>query len=299
MPRRPERSGCSRSNPGEVRVPDSGKDLARPVGAEVEAEEPVAFAQACVIPDHAGFDEFVVLTLGISLVHSLSRRAHAGPLPKDHRVVRPLDPVPSRVAVHREVPPDHGTDARALRQAARQIIDKPLGRGRRNVAPVGDGVQHHFDILIRQRLHCRLDMADMPVHPAIRDHTHDMRAATRVLDRLGKLNDRRVLEKAAVFDGKVDLPQVHRHHPTRADIGVPHLGIAHLPAWQAHIRTMRDQRRMGAGCHQVIHRRRVRQLRRIRRRIVTQAPAVEDGQNDRFRGGHGCCPLLGPVLRAV
>jgi hypothetical protein len=96
-----------------------------------------------------------------------------------------------------------------------------------------------------------------------------------------EFRQRRVLAKAAILDRQVDLAQVHRHHPAGADIGVADLGIAHLPARQADIGAMGDQRRMRAGRPSPVEIGRAACTTALPRARV-QAPAIEDAQDDGF-----------------
>jgi len=172
------------------------------------------------------------------------------------------------------------------RQRALQRRDEPRRRPRRHVPPVGDRMDPDRHARRRHRPR-RLDqMPDMPVHAAIRHHAHQMRHPTRRPQRHSELTKRRVLPELPRLDGQIDGAQVHRHHPARPDVGVPHLGIAHLPRWQPDIRPVRDQRRMGTGRHQPVEVRRRGQHRRIRRGLRRQAPPVKDAQNHRFRNAH-------------
>jgi hypothetical protein len=59
-------------------------------------------------------------------------------------------------------------------------------------------------------------------------------------------------EKTTIFDGKIDLAQIHRNDTACANICVAHFGIAHLARGQADIASVGDQCRIGAVCHQAI-----------------------------------------------
>ena len=95
-----------------------------------------------------------------------------------------------------------------------------------------------------------------------------------------------ILGKAALFDGEIDLPQIHRHHPARADIGVTNLGIAHLPARQANVGAMGDQLRLRPCLHDPVEIRRLGQQGGVALGHLAEAPTVKDAQYDRFGGAH-------------
>ena len=139
---------------------------------------------------------------------------------------------------------------------------------------------------IRQRAGGGDDVVDMSMHPAIRHQPHQMRGAAGFLHPGDEILQGGIAAKAAILDRKVDLSQVHRHHAPRADIGMPDLGIAHLPGRQAHIRPVGNQRGMGAGGHQAVEMRGIGQHRRVGLLAFRQAPAVENAQDNGFGAAH-------------
>jgi hypothetical protein len=136
---------------------------------------------------------------------------------------------------------------------------------------------------------------DVPVHPAVRHHPHQMRRPARGPQAVDEGLQRRVGGKAAVLDRQVDRAQIHRHHPARADVGVADLGIAHLPAGQARIRAVGDQRGMGAAGPEPVEGGHIRLRRGAGFRALAQPPAIKDAQDDRLEGGHrGAFPWTAP-----
>ena len=129
-------------------------------------------------------------------------------------------------------------------------------------------------------------MVQMPMHTAVRDHAHDMRGAAGILHLGHKFLQRVVVEIGPVFDRQINLAQIHRHNTTRTDVGVPDLGVAHLPTGQTRVGAVGDQRGVGAVGHQAVHRGRVRQSRGIRHLRGTNPPTVQNGQNNRLGSGH-------------
>jgi hypothetical protein len=129
----------------------------------------------------------------------------------------------------------------------------------------------------------------MAVHAAVGHDADQMRGAARCPSgSIGKSEDFGVLEKAAVLDGEVDLAQIHRDDAAGADIGVPDLGIPHLPVGSPTSRTMG---RTSVACGPWARMRSKFGVRASLRCIVglgrADAPSVEDAKNDRFGwGGH-------------
>ena len=84
------------------------------------------------------------------------------------------------------------------------------------------------------------------MHTPIRYHTHQMRRAARGFQPSDEILKRAILRERAILDRQIYLPQIHRHHPARADIGMTHFGVAHLPRGQADIRPVGRQQPMRA-----------------------------------------------------
>ena len=249
--RRPFRTR-SRRKPAERRIGHCRQYLARPVRAEVQAKESVAILGTGIVAnDHRGH-EFIHFTLGIGRGHGGLRGRRRLALGFDHRAVGPLDPLPAVVAVHRPIAPDHRGDPCPLGQRHHQRRDKLLGRVRRHVAPIGDGMQRHRNPGCGDRTGSRQHMVQMPMHPAVRDHAHQMRHATTGLQGGDKGQQTRILRERAILDRQINRPQIHRHHPPRADVGVTDLGIAHLPGRQADIGAEGGQSGAGAGSPKTI-----------------------------------------------
>ncbi len=54
-----------------------------------------------------------------------------------------------------------------------------------------------------------------------------------------------VVGKGVVANGLADANDILIHHSAGPEVQVPHLGVAHLPLWQAHRLTAADQ--LGPG----------------------------------------------------
>ena len=113
-----------------------------------------------------------------------------------------------------------------------------------------------------------------------------MRRPARGLHRIYKSFQPRIIIQAAIGNRQINPPQIHRHHPTSADIHMPNLGIAHLPNRQTNIKTAGDQRRVGAFRHQPVISRRLRQRDGVVFSGIPQAPAVKNTQNNGLGLGH-------------
>ena len=147
-------------------------------------------------------------------------------------------------------------------------------------------MDHHRQTGPGQRPDGGQKMQDMAVHAPVRNHAHQMRGPARGLQFPDECQQGGIAKEGAGFDGKIDRPQVHRHHAARADVGVAHLGIAHLPGRQTDIGTKGGQRLMRAVRPEAVEVRNIRKRRGIRRPVFTQAPAIENTQHDGFRNGH-------------
>ena len=163
----------------EGRVEQGAQDLAHPVGAEVGAEEPRALARAGVVADHGGLHELVGLAALVGRLHRGVRVRRAPPLAEADRAPRPLDPVPPRVAVHREEPAHHGSHTDALQplDLPQQRRELAARRPRPDVAAVGDEVQHDGHARLRQRAGEGGDVALVAVDAAGAREAQQMRRA--------------------------------------------------------------------------------------------------------------------------
>jgi len=138
----------------------------------------------------------------------------------------------------------------------------------------------------------------MGMDPAGRGQTHQVGRAAAGLQGGDELQQRWLAGKAAVLDCQVDLAEIHRHGPARADIGMADLGIAHLSRGQAHHGAMGDQLRIGAAGHQAVEIGGIGQLGRVVLGRLAQAPAVENAQDHGFRC-HGALLFRSPLSNPV
>ena len=269
------------------RLTDGRQNLPRPVRPEIQAEQPVAIPRAPIPADHRGGEEFIRLPLGIRGCHRGHPIRRPLPLTPHHRGIGAAHPFPTVVAVHRPIAPDHRRHPRPHRQFRLQRCDKPVRRRRRHIPPIRDRMQPDRHPQRGDRTARRQHMHDMPMHPAIRHDTHQMRRPARRLHLARKFHQRRIGRKGPILHRQINRAKVHRHHASRADIGMPHLGIAHLPRGQPHIRPVGDQPGFRAGRPKPVEIWHIRLRRRIALAAFGKPPAVKDAQHDRLRNAHG------------
>ena len=124
------------------------------------------------------------------------------------------------------------------------------------------------------------------MHPSGRGQPHEMRPPARGFQLGDEILQRRTGRETAILDGKVDLPQIHGNHPARADIGMPHLRVPHLPRRQTRIGPMGHQLRRGAARADPVEIGRISQGRGIGLPLGPVAPAIQDTKNHWLRCRH-------------
>ncbi len=127
------------------------------------------------------------------------------------------------------------------------------------------------------------DLVLVGVHPARRDQPDHMRRAAPLLDPDDELLQRRGAGERAVGDRRVDAHQVLHDDAAGADIGVPDLGIAHLPVGQADEPLARLQSRVRPARGQRVPYGGLCRGDGIVVAVRALAPAVEDAQHERTR----------------
>ena len=75
----------------------------------------------------------------------------------------------------------------------------------------------------------------MAVDAAIGQQAHEMKRAVLLLAVVHSGGVGLILEEASVLNGLGDPGQVLEDNTARANVGVAHLTVAHLPLWQAHV----------------------------------------------------------------
>ena len=281
---------------GEVRIHERLGKLAHAVGAEIEEEQAVAVLQGGDVPafQQHGLDEFVADALGIGVFHSLDGIRGMAALAVDHEVPDPGHAPPALVAVHGVEAPRQAGHAHILHgddlfQEAAHIGGAAPGRG---VAPVHEAVDAHRHPGGKGHGAQGHQMVDVAVHAAVGEQARQMQAAAAAARLFQHVQQHGVVEQGAVLKGQVDARHVLIDDASRADVEVPHLGVAHIAGRQAHFAPGGGQAAVRTARRQVIQMGRGRHPGGIAFPFVRQAPAVKDEQQG---GGHA----RGSLLRAA
>ena len=273
---------------GEGGVGQSPGDLAHPVGAEVEGQDAVAGADPGVaVADRRRGDELVGLAAGVGGADGLDRRrGRVLPAAAHEEVEGLLDAVPAPVAVHREVAPDDGPDARAGgrtrgRAPALDVDEEPLGAVRRGVAPVGEGVDDELrDAELGGQGDQRAQVLVGGVHAAVADEpdqVHPRSVGERGAQHL-------VRGQGAVLHGLVDAREVLLDDRAGAEVEVADLRVAHLALGQADRPSAGRQLGARATCPEVVEDRRRGQVDGVPGPGRRDPPPVEDDEHGRREG---------------
>ncbi len=134
------------------------------------------------------------------------------------------------------------------------------------------------------------------MHAAIAQQAANMELRPIFLDVLNRFQERRILEKRAIFNGFVHTGIVLQHALARPDILMSDLGVAHLSLRQTH--------RLPGGFHcrvrplacQLIDVGCPRQRNGIALFTRIDAPTVHNDQHKRARTPGGCCTHIFSLL---
>ena len=88
-------------------------------------------------------------------------------------------------------------------------------------------------------------MAVVAVDAAVGQKPHEMKGLAVFFAVVHGTQQRRVPEEIALLDGLGDSGQLLVDNAPGANVGVPHLGVAHLAVWQTHIHARRPDVHMG------------------------------------------------------
>ena len=122
------------------------------------------------------------------------------------------------------------------------------------------------------------EMVQRSVDATCRGEAHEMKAFAAGLCIAESRLDFRILQDGVVGTGTVDLHQILIDDATCADIEMPRLGVAHLPVWQAHVRTRSLQLGVRIAGLQLIHVRRGGPIDHVSPAPVADSPTVENDQ---------------------
>ena len=127
-------------------------------------------------------------------------------------------------------------------------------------------------------LHRRLDVGDVAVDAAGGQESVDVdRLAVGLGLEHGVLVGR-ILKESAVLNGVGDLGQILEHHPAGADVGVAHLGVAHLALGETYVQAGGRQLAAGALGKDLIQEGLPGVGNGVARRLVPEAEAVHNDQ---------------------
>ena len=222
--------------------------LAGAVGTEVHENDAVALVDGAVLADHGGLHKFVGHALSIAVFHSLHRVHSLHALTADDGAISLLHAVPALVAVHAPEAALDGGDLRVAKGLALliQFLHKAGAAGRRHVTAVQEAVD--IDLLhapLLGHIQDAEDVGDVAVHAAVGKQAHDVQGLAIGLGVLDGLDIDLVFKELAGLDLLGDLRQDLEHHAAGADVGVTHLGVAHLALRQTHVKAGSLQ--LGAG----------------------------------------------------
>ena len=233
---------------GKGGIHETAGDLPGPVGAEVGEDDGVALPHAAVLGAHDGLHKLVGDAGIIGFLHPVHRVGVLHALAPGHGVVGPLHPVPALVPVHGVVAAHDGghlahADFFALFHKLFHIF---LAGGGGHIPAVQEAVDvHPAQPPLPGHLQQGEDVGDVAVDAAVGQQAHDVEGAAALLAVVHGLDIGLVLKEAAVLDGPADAGEILEHHPAGADVGVTHLGVAHLALGQTHVQT--GGRQLAAG----------------------------------------------------
>ena len=285
--RRREPDDAPALEPLEVGIEHGGEDLAHAIGAEIDAKYAVAILHAGIVANDRGLDEFVALVMGVAVEHGGERIGETRALGVDHHVIGARDALPAIVAVHGPITTTDGGDASRGRQGRQKSLDVLVGRARRRIASVGQRVNEYRHASRGHEGGERRGMILMGVHAAGRDQPHDVASAVRgaqLFDEFAQSGD---FGQTAALDRVRDARQVLHDDPTRADVQVANLGIAHLAARQSHVLAGCIEEGMGACIPEPGEGGRIGLTNGVVGALLAPAPAIEDHEHHWTFGLHG------------
>ena len=248
------------------------------------------------LPITCGSTNSSLLPVGVRFLDRLARARRRDSFAFDDRAPRPLDSLPSLVAIHRIVAPDHRRDSPApeLLQLRFELIDKRERRSWRLVAPVEHRVNRDPACAIRRGdVEHRHQMIDMAVHAAVGKQSPDMQRRAVGDSLFDRIDNRRIAREGPALDRLRDSHQVLVDNAARANRQMPDFGIAHHARRQAHRFARRVELGMRLRRVEPVHHRSLRRRDRVRRAALADSPSVENYQRcDRRPRRHQDFPRL-------
>jgi hypothetical protein len=274
-------------------MPTAAENFAHAVGAEVEAQHPVAVLHAAIVADHRRHHELIEFFVGVRIGDDRRCVGKVRAVRFDDGPIGLLDSVPAFVAIHGVIAARHGGDRNGFRQRGEETLDV-LARGLRwRVAAVGECVHPRRHAGIGEELGQRRGLILVRMHTARRHQAEQMTGAAAVFEFFDQFHKGRCAIDLAFGDRVVDARQVLHHHASGADIEMPDLGIAHLAVGQADLLAGGAQEAVRAGLPKPVEGRRFGLAHGVVGRVVAPAPAVENDQHHRPPLLHVAFPLVG------
>ena len=228
----------------EVGIYEGAGNLAGAVGAEVEEHHRIVGLHHAVFVNDGGQHEFVGQVLArlvhhlVGILDGLHRVGSLNALAKHHGVVGFFHALPGVVAVHGVETAHHGghlAHAQLVHLVHQFLHVLPAGI-RRHVAAVEQAVHvHFFKAVALGHLQQAVEVPGVRMHTAGRHQANQVQRGIVLLAILHRGQQRLVFKEHAILDVLGDLHQHLVDHAARADVGVAHLAVAHLPVRQAHV----------------------------------------------------------------
>src|SRR6202046_925281 len=290
----------------ETRLDEGAGHLTGAVGAEIEENHPVIVANDSARDSgssrrrlggyHGGNDEFVGYTFFVTCADGRDGICKfCGRVAMNDCAIGFFDAFPAIVAVIGEVAAADGCDlshaelAHFLFELAEEIYSA-VGR---SVAPVHKTMDENiFDFIFARHLQEREEMIDVRMDAAVADKAEKVEL-TRATAFHG-FEKQRLARKFAVGDELIDSRAVHVNDAAGPDIQVADFAVAHLSDGKTDSGTGRLDERIGKVLQDAVVVGLARESDGIAFGFGAVAPAVEDGEDDRFWAlGHGrFCPRV-------
>ena len=162
---------------GEARVEQGCEDFSHPIGAEIEAEQPIAIGHAGVVANDGCRDEFIGLAGGMGGDDGRLGAFRRLALAQHHGVPGLADALPPIVSIHGEVAAAKGGEPRTGRQCCLEIGHEARGGLRRGVAPIGPAMNGHGHAGTGENSRQGYSVVLVRMHAAGREQAHEMQRA--------------------------------------------------------------------------------------------------------------------------
>ena len=191
---------------------------------------------------------------------------------------------PTLVAIHRVITTDEGTEFPHPQgtHAGQRPMQGFSGAARRRVPSIQESMQADFaHPLTRRQGHAFQEKVLVPMHAPGGQQADEMQHAV-ILD--GPAADREqhgVGSEAAILDGARDARKLLVDDASRAQVHMPHLGVAHLRRRQSHLQAGGVQQHVRSGAPKPIPVRLTRTVNGVVFGGLCIAPAIQNNQQQR------------------